>query len=134
MDSEHLTCYKRGPQRLESAVLGTFVTSSFLLRVARPGAPLVAPLLLVVRPGAPSSFLFLLVRHLLLEAMHLLLVAFLLLVAMLFVTSSRFPGPCVALRAVKESAAHCSGACHLLWYKRFGRGFELDVISTGFFH
>ena len=30
-------------------------------------------LLLVVRPGAPSSFLLLLVRHLLLEAMHLLL-------------------------------------------------------------
>ena len=33
-------------------------------------------------PGAPSSFLFLLVRHLLLEAMHLFLVASLLLVAM----------------------------------------------------
>ena len=31
--------------------------------------------LLVVRPGAPSSFMLLLVRHLLLEAMHLLLVA-----------------------------------------------------------
>ena len=31
--------------------------------------------LLVVRPGAPSSFLLLLVRHLLLEAMHLFLVA-----------------------------------------------------------
>ena len=40
----------------------------------------IAFLLLVVRPGAPSSFLLLLVRHLLLEAMHLLLVAFLLLV------------------------------------------------------
>ena len=37
------------------------VTSSFLF--------------LVVRPGAPSSFLLLVVRHLLLEAMHLLLVA-----------------------------------------------------------
>ena len=36
---------------------------------------LVASLLLVVRPGAPSSFLLLLVRHLLLEAMHLFLVA-----------------------------------------------------------
>ena len=32
-------------------------------------------LFLVVRPFAPSSFLLLLVRHLLLEAMHLLLVA-----------------------------------------------------------
>ena len=30
----------------------------------------------VVRPGAPSSFLLLLVRHLLLEAMHLFLVAY----------------------------------------------------------
>ena len=37
------------------------VTSSFLF--------------LVVGPGVPSSFLLLLVRHLLLEAMHLLLVA-----------------------------------------------------------
>ena len=43
---------------------------------------LVAFLLLVVMPGAPSGFLFLVVRHLLLEAMHLFLVAFLLLVVM----------------------------------------------------
>ena len=41
--------------------LAPLVTSSFLF--------------LVVRPGAPSSFLLLLVRHLLLLAMHLLLVA-----------------------------------------------------------
>ena len=40
--------------------LNYLVTSSFLL--------------LVVRPGAPSSFLLLLVRHLLLEAMHLLVI------------------------------------------------------------
>ena len=48
---------------------------------------LVAFLFLVVRPGAPSSFLLLLVRHLLLEAMHLLLVASLFLVAMPFAPS-----------------------------------------------
>ena len=42
--------------------------------------PLEASLLLVVRPGAPSSFLLLLIRHLLVEAMHLFLVASLLLV------------------------------------------------------
>ena len=36
---------------------------------------LVASLLLVAMPGAPSSFWLLLVRHLLLEAMHLFLVA-----------------------------------------------------------
>ena len=41
---------------------------------------LVASLLLVVWPGAPSSFLLLVVRHLLLEARHLFLVASLLLV------------------------------------------------------
>ena len=45
-------------------------------------------LLLVARPGAPSSFLLLVVRHLLLEARHLFLVASLLLVAMPFVISS----------------------------------------------
>ena len=39
-------------------------------------------------PGASSSFLLLLVRHLLLEAMHLFLVASLLLVAMPFAPSS----------------------------------------------
>ena len=39
-------------------------------------------------PFAPSSFLLLLVRHLLLEAMHLLLVASLLLVAVPFAPSS----------------------------------------------
>ena len=33
-------------------------------------------LFLLVRPGAPSSFLLLVVGHLLLEAMHLFLVAF----------------------------------------------------------
>ena len=33
-------------------------------------------LFLLVRPGAPSSFLLLVVRHLLLEAMHLFLVAY----------------------------------------------------------
>ena len=38
--------------------------------------------LLVAMPGATGSFLLLLVRHLLLEAMHLFLVAFLLPVAM----------------------------------------------------
>ena len=37
--------------------------------------PLVASLLLVAMPFVTSSFLLLLVRHLLLEAMHLLLVA-----------------------------------------------------------
>ena len=41
---------------------------------------LLASLLLLVRPGAPSSFLLLLVRHLLLVAWHLFLVASLLLV------------------------------------------------------
>ena len=40
------------------------------------------PLCISCDPGAPSRFLFLLVRHLLLEAMHLFLVASLLLVAM----------------------------------------------------
>ena len=66
------------------------VSNSFLFLVVRPGAPFVAFersvrskalcsvrsfLFLVVRPGAPSSFLLLLVRHLLLVAMHLFLVA-----------------------------------------------------------
>ena len=58
---------------------GRFV-ASFAPFVAMPFAPFVA-FLLLVRPGAPSSFLLLLVRHLLLEAMPFApFVAFLLLV------------------------------------------------------
>ena len=41
----------------------------------KAGEPLIASLLLVAMPGAHSSFLLLLVRHLLLEAMHLFLIA-----------------------------------------------------------
>ena len=43
--------------------------------VTRSGALVPSSFLLLVRPGAPSSFLLLLVRHLLLEAVHLFLVA-----------------------------------------------------------
>ena len=59
-----------------------FAPSSFFLLVVRPGAPLVASLLLVAMPFAPSSFFLLVVRpgaplvaSLLLVAMPLLLVA-----------------------------------------------------------
>ena len=57
-----------GPRRQSSKAGSTpssvFAPSSdsFLLLVARPGAPSVASLLLVAMPGAPSSFLLLVVR------------------------------------------------------------------------
>ena len=57
------------------------VPSSVLAPSSKARSPVRSFLLLVVRPGAPSSFLLLVVRHLLLEAMHLFLVASLLLVA-----------------------------------------------------
>ena len=77
----HVTLFARSEQKILLLV-------AFLFLVVRPGAPFVASLLLVAMPGGPSSFLLLvampgatgsflllLVRHLLLEAMHLLLVA-----------------------------------------------------------
>ena len=48
---------------------------SFLLLLVRHLLLEAMHLFLVAMPGAPSSFLLLLVRHLLLEAMHLFLVA-----------------------------------------------------------
>ena len=60
-------------------------------------------MLLVVRPGAPSSFLLLLVRHLLLEAMHLFLVVFL-FVAMPRHGPNRSPARKVRGFALRSSA------------------------------
>ena len=75
---------------------------------------LVAFLFLVVRCLATSSFLLLLLRHLLLEAMHLFLVAFLFLVArmllvvMPFVTSSDALAPFVAMSLGRFGVNLCS--------------------------
>ena len=49
--------------------------NSFLLLLVRHLLLEAMHLFLVAMPGAPNSFLLLLVRHLLLEAMHLFLVA-----------------------------------------------------------
>ena len=74
---------QRGLVKRSNSVMGSlntvFLATSLFL---------VASLLLVAMPGAPSSFLLLLVRHLLLVAMHLFLVTSLFLVAMPFAPSS----------------------------------------------
>ena len=68
---------------------------------------------LVAMPGAPSSFLLLLVRHLLLEAMHLFLVASLLLVVRPGAPTSVLAPTSDALSLIatakKSSVASCTG-------------------------
>ena len=77
-----------------------FVPSTVLVPSSKAQEPLVATLLLVARPFAPSSFLLLLVRHLLLEAMHLFLVA------------SLFPASCaLPLAPLCSRPRHSSSAC-----------------------
>ena len=61
--------------RTTEAATGYFPSSALVLRLHPSLAEHRSFLLLVVMPGVPSSFLLLLVRHLLLEVMHLLLVA-----------------------------------------------------------
>ena len=83
-----LLVYTRSGRKRVQLLRSSVVPSKSLQGDSSASMFLVASLLLVAMPFAPSSFLLLLVRHLLLEAMHLFLVASLLLVAMSFAPSS----------------------------------------------